>query len=78
MNPFFTLAPGDANSEVDSAIEFTQDAHIYAMFPHTHLRGKSWAYQLVYPDGHKQEILSGARTTISTGRPTTRSRSRWR
>lgn len=58
MNPMFTLPPGDANKEVDSAIEFTQDSHIYAIFPHTHLRGKDWAYQLVYPDGHKQAVLS--------------------
>ena len=58
MNPLFTLQPGDPNSEVDSAIEFTGDTHIYAIFPHTHLRGKDWSYQLVYPDGRKEQVLS--------------------
>lgn len=58
LNPLFTLPPGDASKEVDSAIEFTGDTHLYAIFPHTHLRGKSWSYQLVYPDGHKEEVLS--------------------
>jgi hypothetical protein len=58
MNPLFTLPPGDPDKEVDSAIEFTQDSHIYAIFPHTHLRGKDWSYQVVYPDGRKEQILS--------------------
>jgi hypothetical protein len=58
MNPTFTLPPGDPDKEVDSAIEFTQDTHIYAIFPHTHVRGKDWSYQVVYPDGRKEQVLS--------------------
>lgn len=58
MNPMFTLPPGDPDKEVDSAIEFTQDTHVYAIFPHTHLRGKDWSYQVVYPDGRKEQVLS--------------------
>ena len=58
MNPLLTLPPGDPDREVDTAIQFTEDTHLYAIFPHTHLRGKSWSYQLVYPDGHRQELLS--------------------
>jgi hypothetical protein len=58
MNPMFTLPPGDPDKEVDSAIEFTQDTHVYAIFPHTHVRGKDWSYQMVYPDGRKELVLS--------------------
>lgn len=58
MNPMFTLPPGDPNKEVDSAIEFNQDAHIHAIFPHTHVRGKDWSYQVVYADGRKEQVLS--------------------
>jgi Copper type II ascorbate-dependent monooxygenase, C-terminal domain len=58
MNPMFTLPPGDPDKEVDSTIEFTQDTHVYAIFPHTHVRGKDWSYQVVYPDGRKQQVLS--------------------
>jgi hypothetical protein len=58
MNPMFTLPPGDPDKEVDSAIEFTQDTHVYAIFPHTHVRGKDWSYQVVYPDGRKEQVLS--------------------
>jgi hypothetical protein len=58
INGTFVLPAGDANKEVDSAIEFTQDTHIWALFPHTHLRGKSWEYRMVYPDGHSEVVLS--------------------
>jgi hypothetical protein len=58
MNPMFTLPPGDPDKEVDSAIEFTADTHVYAIFPHTHVRGKDWSYQVVYPDGRKEQVLS--------------------
>jgi hypothetical protein len=58
VNAQFVLLPGESNKEVDAAIEFTQDVHIWALAPHTHLRGKSWGYRMVYPDGHSQVILS--------------------
>jgi hypothetical protein len=57
MNPSFLLPAGEANLAVPSAIEFTEDVHITALFPHTHLRGKSWEYRLVYPDGRAQVVL---------------------
>ena len=43
---------------MDSEIEFTEDSHIVALLPHTHLRGKSWEYHVVYPDGRNEVILS--------------------
>jgi hypothetical protein len=58
VNAMLKLPPGSDNQEVDSAIQFNEDSHITALFPHTHLRGKSWQYTLVYPDGRRQEILS--------------------
>ncbi len=58
INATFTLEPGEENKAVDSAIEFTQDSHIVALFPHTHLRGKSWEYRMVYPDGRSEVVLS--------------------
>ena len=58
INPLFSLPPGDNNKAVESAIEFKQDAHIYGLFPHTHLRGKSWEYRLVYPDGRSEVVLA--------------------
>ena len=58
INVQFAIPPGAQNHRVDSQIEFTEDAHIVALFPHTHLRGKSWEYRLTYPDGREQVVLA--------------------
>jgi hypothetical protein len=58
LNPLLKLPPGSDNQAVDSAIEFNQDVHITALFPHTHLRGKSWEYRLIYPDGSSNVVLA--------------------
>jgi hypothetical protein len=52
------IPPGADNHRVDSQIEFTQDTHIVALFPHTHLRGNSWEYRVTYPDGREEVVLS--------------------
>jgi mono/diheme cytochrome c family protein len=58
VNAQLVIPPGDGNHRVDSQIEFSQDTHIVALFPHTHLRGKSWEYRLTYPDGREEVVLS--------------------
>ena len=58
VNPTFLIPPGASDQAVDSAIEFTEDSHILGLIPHTHLRGKSWEYRMVYPDGHTEVVLS--------------------
>ena len=58
VNPMFVIPANANNHQVDSAIEFEQDAHIWGLVPHTHLRGKSWEYRAVYPDGRSEVILS--------------------
>lgn len=58
LNFMLKLPPGSDNQAVDSAIEFKEDVHITALFPHTHLRGKSWEYRLIYPDGSSNVVLA--------------------
>lgn len=58
LNPTFTLPAGAPDTAVPSAIEFTEDSHLTALVPHTHVRGKSWDYKLVFPDGRAQQILT--------------------
>ena len=58
LNPYFEIPAGEANQRVDGIIEFTQDAEIHALFPHTHVRGKRWSYELVHPDGRREPVLS--------------------
>ena len=58
MNPMMKVGAGVADQAIDTAVDFTEDAHITALFPHTHLRGKSWEYRLIYPDGRSEVVLS--------------------
>jgi hypothetical protein len=58
VNPLFVIPPGADNQVVESAIQFNEDSQIWALFPHTHLRGKSWEYRLIYPDGRREVVLS--------------------
>jgi mono/diheme cytochrome c family protein len=58
MNTRFVIPAGDANHQVLSKAEFTEDAKIWSFFPHMHVRGKSFEYRIVRPDGSSQILLS--------------------
>ncbi len=58
MNPYFELPAGASNERVDTLIEFTEDAELHALLPHTHVRGKAWEYEITYPDGRTEPLLS--------------------
>lgn len=59
MNNFtFVIPPGAANHEVRSAYTFPKEAMILSFMPHMHLRGKSFQYKVVYPDGRSEIALS--------------------
>jgi hypothetical protein len=58
FNPMLKLPAGARDTAVDAGIRFNEDVHITAIFPHTHVRGKSWEYRMVYPDGRKEAVLS--------------------
>lgn len=48
---------GAPDYEVTASFEFDVDAHIRAFHPHMHLRGKSFRYNLHYPNGESRELL---------------------
>jgi hypothetical protein len=53
------LIPPEAGDHlVHSETTFRQDTLLLSMSPHMHLRGKSFAYHAVFPDGKVQELLS--------------------
>jgi len=58
MNMGMRLPAGAANVAVTTDLQFLQDATVWGLFPHTHLRGKRWAYTLELPSGEKKSILS--------------------
>ncbi|HKE85915.1 MAG TPA: hypothetical protein VKB50_19280 [Vicinamibacterales bacterium] len=58
INGRFTIPAGSTNTEVSTDVGFLQDATVWGLFPHTHVRGKRWSYTLELPDGTKQALLS--------------------
>ena len=39
-------------------MQFRGDSRLVSLRPHMHLRGKSWRYELVHPDGTSQTLLN--------------------
>jgi hypothetical protein len=52
------IPAGDSNWETKGELTFKQDADLVWFMPHMHLRGKDMTFQLIYPDGREQEVLS--------------------
>lgn len=44
--------------EEHAYFDFWEDAIIYSLFPHSHYRGRSSTFELVYPDGETEVLLS--------------------
>jgi peroxiredoxin len=57
VNPRFKIPPGAANHEVTASHTFRKDTILMAMFPHMHLRGKSFRYEARFPDGRSEVLL---------------------
>lgn len=55
-NRRFSIPPNEPNHRVTANFDFKQDAELFSLFPHMHLRGKSFRYTAHYPDS-KSEIL---------------------
>jgi hypothetical protein len=58
LNTTLNLPAGASDISVDAEVSFVQDATVWGIFPHTHLRGKRWEYKLIQPDGAVKPILS--------------------
>ena len=53
----FLIPPGEANHKVEADRLFSRDSVLLSLFPHMHMRGKSFKYELTYPDGKKEILL---------------------
>ena len=58
FNATLSLPAGASGVAVNAEVEFLQDATVWGLFPHTHVRGKKWEYVMQLPDGTKRAILS--------------------
>lgn len=54
----FLIPPGAANHKVVSKTTFSKDVILYSLFPHMHLRGKSFQFEVIFPDGKRDTLLS--------------------
>ena len=52
------IPPNTKAHEESSYIEFDKDALLYTVLPHSHYRGKSSKFEVEYPDGQREVILS--------------------
>ena len=58
LNPRIKI-PANAGAHEETAyFEFWGDAIIHSLVPHSHYRGKSSTFELEYPDGNREVILS--------------------
>ncbi len=52
------IPPGAANHRAFVTGTFKKDVEITSLFPHMHLRGKSFEFKAVYPDGKREVLLA--------------------
>ena len=57
LNAQLVLPAGAKDVRVDADVSFVADATLWGIFPHTHLRGTRWQYELQLADGTKNIIL---------------------
>jgi hypothetical protein len=58
INGSLEIPAGAADHRVDAEMTFNRDVTLWSLLPHTHVRGKRWSYDVSYPDGRKEVVLS--------------------
>jgi hypothetical protein len=58
INGSLAIPPGVPLHQVDAEVTINREIMLYSLVPHTHVRGKKWHYEAIYPDGRKEVILS--------------------
>lgn len=57
-NVRFAIPPETKGFEVRARYTFHEDTVLYGLLPHMHLRGESFKYLLMYPDGTHRPVLN--------------------
>ena len=57
INHLFEIPPNDANYKVESKRRLSKDVTLLSMFPHMHMRGKAFRYELIAPGSDDREVL---------------------
>jgi hypothetical protein len=56
-NMFLKIPPGADNHQVAARFRVKRDMLLLNLFPHMHLRGKDFRFELEYPDGQREVLL---------------------
>jgi peroxiredoxin/mono/diheme cytochrome c family protein len=57
-NLLFAIPPGDDNYQVDATSNrLPEGSQVLTLMPHMHLRGKSFFYEAVFPNGKRETLL---------------------
>jgi hypothetical protein len=57
VNNRFTIPPGDPDFKAEAVVPVNNTMTMISLFPHMHLRGKAFQYDLIYPTGETKTIL---------------------
>jgi hypothetical protein len=52
------IPPQEANAQVNARVTLYEDTQLLSMFPHMHVRGKSFEYRATYPSGETETLLT--------------------
>ena len=76
LNNVFKIPAGDANFKAEATVPVANPMTVVSLFPHMHLRGKAFQYDVIYPTARPKR---SSRWTIgaSTGSFRISSPSRW-
>jgi hypothetical protein len=58
LDVLFLIPPGAPDYEVTQEYTFNHAVTIYNLYPHMHLRGARMKYEVFYPDGQQETLLS--------------------
>jgi peroxiredoxin len=58
INVLFRIPANTDNHRVPGFFSFAEDAILLGVNPHMHMRGKSFVYEALYPDGRKETIMN--------------------
>ncbi len=58
LNFQFRIPAGANNHRISATAKIEQETVFYALTPHMHLRGKSFLFEALYPDGNEEVLLS--------------------
>src|SRR5579862_9848447 len=57
LNKRFTIPAGDPNFQVEAISPIMNQMTLLSLFPHMHLRGKAFQYDIIYPTGETETLL---------------------